>query len=220
LNTDGYVSIGRCEIDRTAQVCLGAVVGKPFRRLLDTEATETQAEFTTHIGANSYVGYYSVIGAGSSIADGVIIDDYCAIEGEVAVGHRSLVIYRAQICNEARVGSGCVIGGFVAERVLIGDRVRLFGKIVHSQRDPTRAWDALDSAEESAIVEADAFVGFDALVAGKVVIGSKAYVCAGAIVTRDVPPGHVAYGVNKIVPAAEWKGPLCRSPFFQRRPAE
>lgn len=220
LSADGYVCIGRCEIDRSARVCMGTVVGKPFRPLVDAVGTETEVECKTHIGPNCYVGYYSVIGAGSTIADGVIIDDYCAIEGDVVIGPKSLLIYRAQICNEARLGSGCVIGGFVAERVVIGDRVRLFGKIVHSQRDPTRAWDAPGSTEESAIVEADAFVGFDALVAGKVVIGSKAYVCAGAIVTRDVPPRHVAYGVNKIVPAADWKGPLCRSPFFDQRPGE
>ncbi|MBI4556878.1 MAG: hypothetical protein HY706_04780 [Candidatus Hydrogenedentes bacterium] len=214
LNVEGYVAIGRCDIDRSARVCMGAVIGKPFRPLIDVAELETDCKTT--IGPRTYVGYYSVVGAGSSLGEGVIIDDYCVIEEDVVVGPRSLVIYRAQICNEARVGSGCVIGGFVAERVVIGDGVRLFGKVVHSQRDPTRGWDAPDSTEESAILEEEAFVGFDALVAGKVVIGSRAYVCAGAIVTRDVPRMHVAYSVNRIVPVADWKGPLSRSPFFDK----
>jgi len=181
---------------------------------------EAEAEPRTRIGRNCYVGYYSVIGAGSTIEEGGIVDDHCTVEGDVVLGARTLLIYRAQVCNEACVGSQCVIGGFVAERVVIEDRVRLFGKIVHSQRDPSRPWDALDSIEDSAIVKAGAFVGFDALVAGKVVIGANAYVCAGAIVTRDVPPQHVAYGVNKVVPARDWKGPLCRSRFFAPRSRE
>lgn len=216
LSAEGYICIGHCDIDSSARICAGTVIGKPFRPLLDV-GTESEPDSKTTIGPNSYVGYYSVIGAGSTLKEGVIIDDYCAIEEDVVVGPRSLVIYRAQICNEARVGVGCVIGGFVAERVVIGDRVRQFGKIVHSQRDPTLGWDAPESIEESAMVGADAFVGFNALVSGKVVIGSMAYVCAGAIVTRDVPPMHVAYGVNKIVPAAQWRGKLSRSPFFSHR---
>jgi len=216
LNGEGFVSIGSSEVDPSARVCLGAVIGKPFRPLLDT-STETGTEVKTIIGPNAYVGYHSVIGAGSTLADGVIVDDYCSIESDVVVGPKTLVVYRAQICNEARVGAGCVIGGFVAERVVIGDRVRVFGKIIHSQRNPTLGWDAPEALEESAIVEADAFIGFDALVAGKVVVGTMAYVCAGAIVTRDVPSRYVAYGVNKIVPVNEWKGPLSRSPFFVQR---
>lgn len=211
--------MGSCDIDRSARICIGAVIGKPFRPLIDA-GPESEADCKTTIGPHTYIGYYAVVGEGSTLGEGVIVDDNCAIESDVIVGPRSLVIYRSQICNEARVGSRCVIGGFVAERVVVGDGVRLFGKVVHSQRDPTPGWDAPEATEESAIVEEEAFVGFDALVAGKVVVGSRAYVCAGAIVTRDVPPRHVAYGVNKVVPAAQWKGPLSRSPFFDRRVGE
>jgi acetyltransferase-like isoleucine patch superfamily enzyme len=138
------------------------------------------------------------------------------IESDVTIGERSLVIYRAQICNEAQVGRGCVIGGFIAERVTVGDQVRVFGKIVHTQHDPSSGWDAPASMEPSATLERGAFVGFDALVVGNVVIGAMAYVCAGAIVTRDVPSKHVAFGINKIVPFEEWKGALARSPFFAK----
>jgi UDP-3-O-[3-hydroxymyristoyl] glucosamine N-acyltransferase len=216
LSDKGFLTIGSCDVHPSARVCIGAVIGKPFRPLLET-ALEAEAEPKTIIGPNAYVGYYSVIGAGSALDDSVIVDDYCSIESDVRIGARTLVVYRAQICNEACVGSDCVIGGFVAERVVIGDRVRVFGKIIHSHRDPTLGWDAPGALEESAIVEPDAFIGFDALVAGKVVVGSKAYVCAGAIVTRDVPSHYVAYGVNKMVPVDQWKGLLSRSAFFANR---
>ncbi len=211
----GFVRLGDCRIDQTAQICCGAVIGKPFRPVLHGDAGES--EVTTVIGPDAYVGYYAIVGSGSVLSSGVIVDDYCSIESEVTLGQRSLIIYRAQVCNEARVGCECVIGGFIAERVVVGDRARVFGKVVHSHRNPSLGWDASDAVEPSAVVEAEAFVGFDALVIGEVVIGVKAYVCAGAIVTRDVPARHVAYGVNKFVPFDQWTGPLARSQHFAHR---
>lgn len=60
------------------------------------------------------------------------------------------------------------------------------------------------------------FIGFDAIVVGEITIGGSAYICAGSIVTRDVPPQHVVYGVNKVIPYSEWPGDLRHSPFFQQ----
>lgn len=213
LTDEGFVKLGRCEIDLTARVCSGAIIGKPFRPLLDAGADVT-GEARTVIREDAYVGYYAVVGSGSVLAKGVIVDDHCSIESDVTLGERSLIIYRAHICNDAQVGRECIIGGFVAERVVVGDRARVFGKVVHSQHDPTVGWDAPEAVEPSAVLEPGTFVGFDALVVGKVVLGAMSYVCAGALVTRDVPAKHVAFSVNKIVPFHQWKGPLARSPYF------
>lgn len=215
LTDEGFVRFGSCDIDRAARICSGAVIGKPFRPLLKAGA-EVAAETKTVIRANAYVGYYAVVGAGSVLSHSAILDDHCSIESDVTVGERSLIIYRAQICNDAHVGKECVIGGLVSERVVVGDRARVFGKVVHSQHNPTVGWDAPEAVEPSAVLEPGVFVGFDALVVGKVVLGAMAYVCAGAIVTRDVPAKHVAFGVNKIVPFHQWKGPLAKSPYFNQ----
>jgi len=215
MRTDEFLSVGRCEIDPTAQICRGAIVGKPFRPLIGGSPLSVCSNVTT-IGANAYIGYYAVVGSGSVLSEGVILDDYCIVESNVTIGSNTLITYRAQICNDARIGKGCVIGGFVAERVVVGDHVRIFGKIVHTHHDPSRDWDADESMEPSATIERGAFVGFDALVIGDVTIGERAFVCAGAIVTKSVPSRHIAYGVNQIVPFCEWKGSLSKSPFFTR----
>ncbi len=60
----------------------------------------------------------------------------------------------------------------------------------------------------------NAVIGFDALVIGPVKIGSNSYVCAGAIVSKNVPPNSVVYGVNKIVSYKSWNGNLSKSKFF------
>ncbi|MBA2321649.1 MAG: hypothetical protein H0V89_10885 [Deltaproteobacteria bacterium] len=37
-------------------------------------------------------------------------------------------------------------------------------------------------------------------------IGPRAYVAAGAVVTRDVPPDHIATGTNVLTPMSRWSG--------------
>jgi UDP-3-O-[3-hydroxymyristoyl] glucosamine N-acyltransferase len=216
LKPQDFLSINS-EIDPSAHICPGAVIGKLFRPLLEVGG-EPAAESVTRIGADVHVGHYTLIGSGSILGRGVIVDDNCSIESDVVIGERSLIIYRAHICNEAQIGKYCVIGGLVAERVVVGDRTRIFGKIVHSQHDPTVGWDAPTAVEPSATLESDVFVGFNALIVGEVTLGAMAYVCAGAIVTRDVPAKHIAHGVNKIVPFDKWKGKLANSPCFGERP--
>lgn len=213
MNRVTFDRIGICDIHPSAQICSGAVIGKPFRPLVGFSGEEPADK--TIIGPGVYVGYYSIVGSGSAIDEKAIIDDFSIVECEVTLGTNTLVIYRAQICNEAHIGSECVIGGFVAERVVVGDRSRVFGKIVHSQYNPKTAWDSPGAEEGSAVIEEDVFIGFDAIVVGKIKVGVGAYVCAGAVITKDVPPQHVAHGVNKIIPYSEWPGGLQRSPFFQ-----
>ncbi len=214
-NSDHFVRIGTCRIDPSAQICSGAVIGKPFRPLLGLPSEDIDGD--TIIEAKAYVGYCSLIGSGTVIEAGVVVDDFSIIECEVVLGQKTLVIYRAQICNDARIGRDCVIGGFVAERALVGDRSRVFGKIVHSQHNPSVAWDAPGAEEGSAVIKKDVFVGFDAIVVGEITIGAGAYICAGTIITRDVPPKHVAHGVNKVIPYSQWRGKLQRSAFFPQR---
>jgi serine acetyltransferase len=61
------------------------------------------------------------------------------------------------------------------------------------------------------------FVGWRAVPVGAVNIGAGAYVCAGALVTRDVPAGYTASGRNQITHPSRWCGALGKSPFFACR---
>ena len=209
-----FTKIEPYRIDPSAKICSGAVIGKPFRPLLDGSAADS-LDGTTIIEKEVYVGYYSIVGSGTVIKEKVILDDFSTIECEVTLGSSTLVIYRAQICNEASIGEECVIGGFVAERVVVGKRSRVFGRIVHSQYNPRIAWDDPVAEEGSAIIGDDVFIGCDATVAGPITIESGAYICAGAVVTKPVPPQHVAYGVNKMIHYSKWQGDLQSSPFFR-----
>ncbi len=203
--------LGVCEIDPTATVCEGAIIGKPFRPLLSGQQDMPGGSV---INAQTYVGYYAVVGARSIVGRSTLIDDHCIVESDVELGASTLLIYRAQVCNEAVIGQNCVIGGLVGERTRVDSYSRVFGKLVHLQHDPTRPWDSDEGVEGAPNIGAHVFIGFGAIVAGPVSIGERAYISAGAIVTRDVPSRHIAYGTNKVVPFAQWTGRLASSPLF------
>ncbi len=213
LTSGAYAKHGNCKIDVTAHICGGAIVGKAFRYLQGNSARDTPGG--TQIGPNCYIGHYALVGARSVLSDNVIVDDSCSIESDVIIGERSLLIYRAQVCNDAVIGRACVIGGLIGERVIVRDGARVFGQLIHSQHDPTIGWDEPEVEEGSVVVEAGAFVGFGAVVVGKIVIGERAYVCSGAVITKDIPPRRIAHGVNQVTPPREWKGPLSTSRMFE-----
>jgi acetyltransferase-like isoleucine patch superfamily enzyme len=206
-----FIKIGDIDIHPKAIICDGAIIGKPFRKLLDGSQEGLEK---TIIGKDSYIGYYATVGAGSLIEPGTIIDDHCIVESRVKIGKCSLVSYRSQICNDVQIGDHCVIGGFIAERTIIGNKCRIFGNIIHLQHNPLLGWDDDEAIEESPIVKDNAFIGFNAVVAGKVTIGFKAFVCANATITNDVPDLHIASGINKVVHFSKWPGRLRFSPFF------
>lgn len=211
IQRNDIVLVGDCDIHATTDICIGAVIGKPFRKYLD--GTKEQLEKTI-VAKGVYIGYYTIIGNGSIISSNAIIDDYCLIESRVKIGESSLITYKSQICNDAVIGNGCVIGGLIGERTRVGNNCRIFGKIVHSQHNPCLGWDDDNSMEDSSIIEDYSFIGFNSTIVGGIRIGRKTYICSGAIVTKDVPDSHVVSGINKIEHFSKWKGRLKTSNFF------
>lgn len=191
-----------------------ALLEQPYRRFQGSKAPYDIEYRESRFGQRVSIGAGVILGMGVNLGDGVVIDHQCIVEPNVSIGYDSLLIYRAIVGGDTVIGDGCVIGGFIAERCIVGSRCRLFGQFVHRQADTTQPWDEHEVPEPSALVGDDTFVGFNALVIGGVRLGPRAYVCAGAVVTRDVPPGHVAYGVNHVVPASEWHGALRENPTF------
>lgn len=166
------------------------------------------------IAQDSYIGPFCVIGHTVSIGSHVIIDAYTKIDPEVSIGDRTLLVYRATIGGQVVIGEDCVVGGSVSEGSNIGDRCRSFGKLIHSHTNSTMSWDHHSEPEPGPTLLDDSFVAHDAVVVGQVRIGPQSYVCSGAIVTKDVPPFHIAFGVNSIVHHSEWPGPLSENPLF------
>src|SRR5213082_1635531 len=127
------------------------------------------------------------------------------VQPGAVIGARVLVASRSSVGIGAEVGDDSVIKGHVGDHARIGARCRIAGDLIHRQLDPTIPWDDPAAEEPAPIVEDGAFVGWRALIVGGVNIGAGAYVCAGALITRDVPTGYIAWGRNQFTPPRSYR---------------
>ena len=192
-----------------------ALVEQPYRQFQGGKNPVGIIYRAGRFGDRVSIGAGAVVGRGVVLDDGVVVDHQCIIEPNATIGRNTLLIYRAIVGGDAVIGEDCVIGGFIPEECVIGANCRVFGYLVHRQDNTMEPWDEHETSECSTRVHDYSFIGFGAVVAGGVSIGPRSYVCAGSTIIRDVPPQHIAFGYNRIVPASEWEGLLARNPIFQ-----
>lgn len=166
---------------------------------------------STKIGANSRIASHAVIYEGTKVGDDVSIDDGCRIGFDCFVGRNTRLMYAAFVCDRVQIGSNCTIAGFVCDGSVIGNNAAVMGTLVHEFTRPEVPWGLI---ELSPRIEDRVVVGFSATVVGGVTIGHNAYVAAGAIVTKDVPPKSIVVGVNRIIPWNEWRGKKLSRDFW------
>ncbi len=207
---------GGVAIDPTAQIASTAVIGSPFRPLLG--GRQVPADRDTVLAPGVWVGQFAAIGQGVRIGAGSLIEDYVGVQASTVIGERVVVESRSWIGIGVTVGDDSVVKGYIGDSARVGAHCRVAGDLIHRQLDPSLGWDDPGSAEPAPIVEDGAFVGWRAVIVGGVNVGAGAYVCAGALVTRDVPAGHIASGRNEITHPSQWPGALGKSPFFRDAP--
>jgi bifunctional N-acetylglucosamine-1-phosphate-uridyltransferase/glucosamine-1-phosphate-acetyltransferase GlmU-like protein len=189
-----------------------AIIGTPFRPLLD--GRELDIDQDPVIAPGVWIGHYTTVGRGVMVGPGSILEDFVGIEPGAQIGSRVLVTSRSWIGIGATVGDNSVIKGYIGDHARIGRGCRIFGDLIHRQLNPSVPWDDPAAEEPAPIVGDGAFVGWRAVIVGGVNIGAGAYVCAGALITKDVPAGYIAYGRNKFTSPSSWPGALGKSSFF------
>jgi acetyltransferase-like isoleucine patch superfamily enzyme len=199
-------------IESLSHIAPTAIVGNPFRPLLDGRHLE--ADGYPAIGDKVWVGHYTTIGSDAAIGAHSVLEDFVIVQPRAVIGTGVLVTTRSFIGIEARVGDNCVIRGHVGDHSRVGTGCRIAGDLIHRQLDPSIPWDDPGGVEPAPIVGDGAFIGWRAMIIGGVNIGPGAYVCAGALITQDVPSGHIAYNRNQVVPPYSWPGALGKSAFF------
>lgn len=167
----------------------------------------------TIIGQKCYIGSHVIIEEGVQIGENCIIDSNAVIEKNTIIGANTLIVHGARILQKSKIGSDCVIGGFVADRSIIGNKCRVLGELLHKQDKPHIPWD--EHIENAPILDDFVFVGRGAMLIGGIHISSRVFVCAGAILTRNVASLSVVKGINDIKPISFWQGGLSSSSFWQ-----
>ncbi|MFC8526267.1 hypothetical protein [Nocardia sp. NPDC057227] len=155
------------------------------------------------------MGAATLLGAGSVIRSGAVVYADVEVDASTVVGHQSVLrtgvrvgaetLLGHHLCVERGtwIGRGvrCSPGSHITSSTHLADGVFL-GAGVRTINDKTLTW--RDPHREPILVaprfETAAKVGTGSVILGGVTIGARALVGAGSLVTRDIPPGALAYG--------------------------
>lgn len=146
----------------------------PFRLIRDVE-------FGENVVVHSFTNLY-----GCRIGTRSHVGPFVEIQAEVEIGADCKIQSHSFLCEGVRVANECFVGHGV---VFINDK---FPRVLNESGEPQTKTDWTLLGIE---VRPRARLGSGSLILGGVTIGEGALVGAGAVVTRDVPPGTVVQGV-------------------------
>ena len=129
------------------------------------------------IGSGTRVWQFVVVLSGAQIGQDCNICSHCLIENDVVIGDRVTVKSGVQLWDGLRVGNDVFIGPNAS---FTNDR------FPRSQQKPEKYL--------VTTIRDGASIGAGAVILPGLIVGSKAMVAAGAVVTRSVPPNAVVAG--------------------------
>jgi acetyltransferase-like isoleucine patch superfamily enzyme len=156
------------------------------------------------IGAGAIVYAGTTVGSRTMIADQAFVRERCAIGDNVIVGHGVTVENETTIGDYTKIQTGAYITAYmiVEDHVFIAPGVYTTNDNFMG-RTPERF-----KFRKGATIRSGARVGANTTLLPGVEVGREAFVAAGAVVTRDVPPATLVMGVParavRAVPEREW----------------
>jgi len=156
------------------------------------------------IGAGAIVYAGTTVGRQTMIADQAFVRERCAIGDCVIVGHGVTVENETTIGDYTKIQTGAYITAYmtVEDHVFIAPGAYTTNDNFMG-RTPERF-----KFRKGATIRCGARVGANTTLLPGIEIGREAFVAAGAVVTRDVPPATLVMGVParvvRAVPEREW----------------
>jgi UDP-2-acetamido-3-amino-2,3-dideoxy-glucuronate N-acetyltransferase len=173
----------------------GAVLGKE-PRLARTSAAAGRPVAPLVVGERATLCAGCVVFAGASIGDEVIVGDQAYVRERAAIGPGTVVGRGSAIDNDVTIGARVRIQTdvYVTAGTVVEDDVFLGPRATTTNDDTMNRLRDGDGLRPPVLRRACRIGGGAVLVPG-VEVGEEAYVAAGAVVTRDVPPRAVVMGV-------------------------
>lgn len=140
----------------------------------------------TSLGAGFTLQGWSFIGCGTQIEEGFRGDSHISIGENCRIGPQVVVEYGARVYNNVTVGARSQIGGFLCNDAVIGSDCVIQGKLIHRRTDA--------APEAAPIVGDGVLIGTGAIIVGGVLIGDGCVIAAGAVVLESTEPGYMYAG--------------------------
>lgn len=148
----------------------------------------------TVIGDDSVIRSGSVIYADTQIGDRFTCGHNVVIRARCTIGDDVVVLHQSTLEGNLSIGSGVKLMAhvYVASTTVIEDLVFVGpGTVFLNDKYPMRQRAPVQGAR----VEVGAGIGGNVTICPGILIGKGAFVGAGTLVNRDVPPHMLAYGV-------------------------
>jgi UDP-2-acetamido-3-amino-2,3-dideoxy-glucuronate N-acetyltransferase len=174
----------------------GCVVGKPPALGPRSSSAAPGDPEPAVVGAGAIVGAGAVVVAGARIGTRCVIADQAHVRERTEIGEETVVGRAASVENDVRVGARVRMqtGAYVTAWSLVEDDVFLAPGVMLTN-DPTAGRRAGGEKLRGAVLRRACRIGARAVLLPGVEVGAEAFVGAGSVVTRDVPPGTLVFGV-------------------------
>jgi UDP-2-acetamido-3-amino-2,3-dideoxy-glucuronate N-acetyltransferase len=173
----------------------GCVVGKPVVLGAQSSASREAPE-PAWLGDGVTVGAGAVVNAGARIARGCVIADQAHVRERAEIGAETVVGRGASVENDVSIGARVRLqtGAYITAWSLLEDDVFVAPGVVLTN-DPTAGRRRKGEELRGAVLRRACRIGGGAVLLPGVEVGEEAFVAAGAVVTRDVPPRAIVMGV-------------------------
>jgi acetyltransferase-like isoleucine patch superfamily enzyme len=172
-----------------------AVVGK--QPILSPRSTARRDPLPpTEIGPGTVVSAGAIVFAGSRIGARVILGDQCCVRERVTIGDDVVLGRGALIENDTTIGAMTKIqaDAYITAYSTLEEHVFVAPCVVTTNDDFMGRTERRHERIAGPTIRRGARIGGGAILCPGVEIGEEAFVGAGAVVTRDVPPRVVVVG--------------------------
>ena len=195
------------EIAASATVYPGTVLGEGVK-VLDNAVVGKQPSLSPRSTAKREPLDPTVIGVGTVVSTGAIVFAGSRIGARVILGDQSCVRERVEIGDDVVLGRGSLVendttigaltkiqaDAYITAYSTLEDNVFVAPCVVTTNDDYMGRTEKRHAAVKGPTIRRGARVGGGAILCPGVEIGEEAFVGAGAVVTRDVPPRTLVVG--------------------------
>ncbi len=211
------------DVHATATVYPGTVLGEGVRVLenavvgkqpaLGPRSTAKREPLPpTEVGDGTVVSTGAIVFAGSRVGAGCILGDQSCVRERVTIADDVVVGRGTLVENDTTIGGGTRIqaGAYVTAYSTLEENVFIAPCVVTTNDNFMGRTEQRRALMKGPTIRRGARIGGGAILCPGVEIGEEAFVGAGAVVTRDVPPRKIVVGnparVLRDVPEEELLG--------------